>query len=175
MHGADRRSSALSAPDLDVAGKEQVVADLSIAAARIQAKTMPIPFSGCMVFMGAVNNLGYGTIKIDGKKKMVHRVMYEELVGKIPNGMVIDHKCRIPGCWNPSHLDVVTQAENVFRGFSPHANNARKSACDRGHPFDGKGFRLEPQPGGKVMRRCLICRRDRDRLRKRLARQKQMT
>lgn len=146
------------------------MADLMLAMKRIQENTMPIPHAGCLMFMGAVNSRGYGQIKVEDKKLLVHRVAYMALVGPIPDELVIDHKCRNPSCWNPLHLEVVTQAENVFRGFSPHANNARKTECDNGHPFTEGNFRVEPQPNGKVMRRCLICRRARDLIRKRTAR-----
>lgn len=42
--------------------------------------------------------------------------MYEQKVGPIPEGLVIDHLCRRPRCINPAHLEAVTNEENVRRG-----------------------------------------------------------
>jgi hypothetical protein len=60
----------------------------------------------------------------------------ELFVGPIPEGLVIDHLCRNRGCINPTHMEPVTNAENVLRGEGPTAVNARKTHCKRGHPFD---------------------------------------
>ena len=36
--------------------------------------------------------------------------------GPVPEGMQLDHLCRVPGCVNPDHLEPVSAAENVRRG-----------------------------------------------------------
>lgn len=59
---------------------------------------------------------GYGKVRYEGKCEMVHRLIYRLLVGPIPAGLVLDHKCRQRICCNPDHLELVTQAENVYRG-----------------------------------------------------------
>lgn len=66
---------------------------------------------------------------------MVHRIAYELAVGPIPVGLVIDHLCRNHSCINPEHLEPVTNVENVMRGESAWARNARKTHCKRGHEF----------------------------------------
>jgi hypothetical protein len=43
-------------------------------------------------------------------------VYYEHHVGPIPDGLVIDHLCRVHNCVNPEHLEPVTPAENTRRG-----------------------------------------------------------
>lgn len=40
---------------------------------------------------GSLNGNGYRAVKIDGKRFMCHRIIYEMLIGEIPEGMVIDH------------------------------------------------------------------------------------
>jgi hypothetical protein len=42
--------------------------------------------------------------------------MYEQEVGPIPEGAVIDHLCRQRSCMRPDHLEVTTMATNLQRG-----------------------------------------------------------
>ena len=50
-----------------------------------------------------------------GQKALAHRWAYELMVGKIPPGMELDHKCLETGCVNPEHMEVVTPTENKRR------------------------------------------------------------
>ena len=61
---------------------------------------------------------GYGAIRVKGRTTYAHRFAYEQLVGPIPDGLELDHLCRIPACCNPAHLEPVTHAENVRRGIT---------------------------------------------------------
>jgi len=83
---------------------------------RILQKVERIPFSGCWIYLGELNRNGYGTIKIKGKRKMVHRLVYEAIIGTIPEGLILDHGCRVRCCCNPSHLEPVTVKVNTYRG-----------------------------------------------------------
>lgn len=49
---------------------------------------------------------------------LVYRSVYEVLVGPIPSGMVLDHLCGNPFCYNPAHLDPVTQGTNARRAVA---------------------------------------------------------
>lgn len=89
----------------------------------------------CWLWANVVNTRDYGQIYVDGRMKMAHRVVYEALVGEIPEGLTIDHLCRTPRCINPEHLEPVTNRVNILRGISPMAKNARKTHCIRGHEF----------------------------------------
>jgi len=40
--------------------------------------------------------------------------MYETKFGRVPNGLVVRHKCNNRGCINVDHLCVGTQADNVM-------------------------------------------------------------
>lgn len=95
---------------------------------------------------------GYGQLSSRGRQLYAHRVAYELATGPIPKGLVIDHLCRNRACCNPSHLEPVSNAENILRGESPAAANARKERCPKGHEFT-------PQTDGT--RRCDVCRRER--------------
>jgi hypothetical protein len=55
-------------------------------------------------------------LSIRGKQYYVHRVLYEALIGPVPDGLVLDHECCHRGCVNPYHLEPVTVKENTERG-----------------------------------------------------------
>lgn len=102
---------------------------------------------------------GYGQIKAGGKfvkTLYAHRVAYEMLVGPIPEGLHLDHLCRVTRCVNPKHLEPVTRRENLLRGESPMAKHARKTECLRGHPFSGANLYTT----SKGYRCCRICRNE---------------
>lgn len=58
---------------------------------------------------------GYGLFKVRGKKILAHRAVYEVVVGPIPEGMTLDHLCRVTLCVNPEHLEPITRSENSRR------------------------------------------------------------
>lgn len=78
--------------------------------------------STCWLWTGAMNK-GYGVFNTGNGTKEVHRIAYQMLVGSIPSGLVIDHLCRVRNCINPDHLEVVTNRENVSRGFQAIKRN----------------------------------------------------
>jgi hypothetical protein len=88
---------------------------------RILRRTVWIPDTDCLVYDGWRSKDGYCKLGVgsmgERKEKLVHRVMYELLVGPIPEGLEIDHLCGEPSCWNPKHLEPVTRSENVLRSF----------------------------------------------------------
>lgn len=88
---------------------------------------------GCWSWTGRLSYKGYGEFWFEGKNHPAHRVVYEILIEKIPDGFVIDHLCRNRACTNPDHMKVVTNKENVLRGIGITAQNKRKTHCHRGH------------------------------------------
>jgi hypothetical protein len=115
---------------------------------------------GCWPWTGARNSSGYGVIRIDDKTQQAHRVTYERFVGPIPDGMELDHLCRVRHCVNPAHLEPVTRHENWRRGEAPSAVNARKTHCDSGHEFTPENTYVKPR-GGRECRTCMSERRRR--------------
>lgn len=57
---------------------------------------------------------GYFLFRKGGIRKTMHRLVYEECFGDIPDGLVIRHKCDVRNCINPEHLEIGTQADNVM-------------------------------------------------------------
>jgi len=109
----------------------------------------------CIEWTGSKNGKGYGVkgLTINGKKTSTpaHRWMYQEYVGKIPEGLEIDHLCRNRGCVNVKHLEPVTHKENLMRGNCPTAINARKTHCIHGHEL----MRYESNPKRRYCQTCL--------------------
>ena len=104
---------------------------------------------------------GYGVVRKGGRQQMAHRVMYEDIVGPIPEGLTIDHLCSNPSCVNPLHLEPVTMHENLLRGRSFAGLNAKKTHCPAGHAYD------EVNTLHCADRRfCRTCLRERDRARR---------
>jgi len=68
----------------------------------------------CWPWGGFVKPNGYGSLNYRGTAYNAHRLVYETLVGPIPEGAVIDHICANPHCVNPCHLQPVTQTENLM-------------------------------------------------------------
>jgi len=69
----------------------------------------------CWEWTGATFREGYGMFQVDGAPVLTHRYVWELLVGPIPEGLEIDHLCRVRHCVNPDHLEPVTSAENSRR------------------------------------------------------------
>jgi hypothetical protein len=108
---------------------------------------------GCWEWTAARNSYGYGQIWRDGRMAPAHRVLYELLVGPIPEGLHIDHLCRNRGCVRPDHLEPVTCRENLLRGETLPAKQAATTHCPSGHEYAGANLRVETS--GK--RKCKTC------------------
>lgn len=117
--------------------------------------------TGCLLWTGNIHpKYGYGRLCVDRVVKLAHRVAYEAFVGPIPEGLTLDHLCRVRRCVNPAHLEPVTLAENKARGMSFAAVNARKTRCSQGHEFTPENTYVDTKTG---WRQCATCVRDRQR------------
>ncbi|MFG2412276.1 HNH endonuclease signature motif containing protein [Streptomyces goshikiensis] len=99
---------------------------------------------------------GYGSFYLDGRMQTSHRVAYQLEVGDIPQGLVVDHLCRVRNCVRPSHLEPVTPAENNRRGRvweSGAAAQRAKTHCPYGHPYSGENLRI-CKDGKRACRAC---------------------
>jgi hypothetical protein len=80
---------------------------------RLEAKSMPIPESGCILWIGAWKPYKYGELNYKRKICDAHRLAWKAYVGEIPEGMCVLHKCDVPPCINPNHLYLGTQKDNA--------------------------------------------------------------
>ena len=76
---------------------------------RIRAR-IRVDSNGCWIWSGAQNQWDYGMIRNKpGRRPLsvgVHRVMYEDAHGPIPDGARVVHTCGVKLCCNPEHLAI---------------------------------------------------------------------
>ena len=132
---------------------------------RFWRKVYAVP-SGCWEWQAWRDPRGYGRFWLRRRLEAAYRLSYEDFEGPIPDGLEIDHLCRNPSCVRPGHLEAVSGRVNKLRGGAPSAINARKTHCDKGHPFDLENTRIRIRGRG-VRRVCRACNRDEARARKR--------
>ena len=81
-------------------------------------KVRPIEYSvtdsGCWECIShARDSDGYVSVHRNNQKIGLHRYAYSREYGPIPEGLVVMHKCDNPPCFNPSHLFVGSNADNM--------------------------------------------------------------
>lgn len=116
---------------------------------------------GCWMWMAGRHRSGYGVFNIKGRQHVAHRLAYEALQGDIPEGLDLDHLCRVRACVNPDHLEPVTRRENLLRSpITLTSIKASQTTCIRGHEFTPENVQIRRKDG---TRHCRTCRRERDR------------
>lgn len=107
---------------------------------------------GCWLWQGAITT-GYGRFASPRTQlHYAHRFAYERLVGPVPDGLTLDHLCRVRACVNPRHLDAVPMRTNLLRGIGIVAVNAKKTHCINGHALDLLNtYRM---PRGRACKTC---------------------
>lgn len=115
----------------------------------------------CWLWLGSTTPQGYARAWSGrGRVEYVHRMVYELCVGPIPDGLTINHLCRVRHCIHPEHLDVVSLQTNVLRSpIAQAAMNAAKTHCKWGHPFSSENtYRPPNHPRSRVCRTCVIAK-----------------
>lgn len=101
----------------------------------------------CWLWQGTISQKGYAALWWDGKMRVAHRVIWEGLVGPIPEGLTLDHLCRVHNCVNPDHLEPVTNAENTRRGWRKN-----RWQCRNGHELTPENVYI--WRGARICRTC---------------------
>lgn len=100
------------------------------------------PVTKCWLWIGSKDGAGYGTLSNGGKIHKAHRAAYGVFVGPIPDGMLVCHRCDTPPCFNPEHLFVGSQSDNM-------QDMARKGR----HPYP----RGDRHHGAKMTESDVVC------------------
>lgn len=110
----------------------------------------------CLVWTGCTDPKGYGRVTVDGKTRLVHRVVWQEQVGPIDQYLLM-HSCDNPSCCNLDHLNPGTIAHNTADMYAKGRERPPwrgVTECKRGHAFDGANTYITPD--GR--RQCRSCR-----------------
>lgn len=125
-------------------------------------------YDDCWLWTGAKDEDGYGKFRLpNGSTRGTHIVSWEMANERpAPEGWHIDHLCRVHACCRPEHLEAVEHSENLMRGESFAAKNARKTHCPNGHEYTEENTRWHHNS-----RECIKCIRQRDKERRAQARE----
>lgn len=80
----------------------------------------------CWEWTGCLTIGGYGKTRAGYRHIMTHRYAYEQLVGQIPEGMFVCHRCDNRKCLNPAHLFLGTAQDNLRDSRDKGRFNAEK-------------------------------------------------
>ena len=74
---------------------------------------MPVPESGCLIWLGATQFYGYGSVRYEGKNWKSSRLAWTLERGPIPEGMFVCHKCDVTPCCNVNHMFLGSHRDNM--------------------------------------------------------------
>lgn len=135
---------------------------------RVYVKTDPVErfwsrvdrTESCWIWTAAKTGSGYGNFSpSEGVNVSAHIFSYELEYGPVPRQpgirLVLDHLCRRRDCVRPSHLELVTNRENILRGTGFSARHASATHCAKGHEFTPENTAERTRPeGGRLCREC---------------------
>lgn len=86
-------------------------------------------------------------MRVDGKLRLVHRLVYALTKGPIPDGMQVLHNCPggdNPSCCCPEHLWLGTQQDNM-RDMAAKGRNIMQTHPERAARGESHGSRTHPE------------------------------
>lgn len=66
----------------------------------------------CWIYKGKPGQYGYALMRFEGKKRRVHRIVYEYFYG-LSDHDSIHHRCRNKLCCNPDHMEIMSNSEHT--------------------------------------------------------------
>lgn len=103
--------------------------------------------SRCWLWQGATRD-GYAYARANGIVVGLHRFVYEQTVGPIPDGHDLHHRCEARNCLNPKHLQVLTHAAHAA------THNPTRDTCRRGHDLTDPAVGVYKKDGRRFCRTC---------------------
>jgi hypothetical protein len=105
--------------------------------------------TGCWEWAGYVQANGYGQISYLGKLTYVHRVSACVFLGfDLNSDLFVLHKCDNRLCFNPDHLFIGTQSDNIQDAVSKGKSNLSKVTIDQVREI--RKLYKEGMPAGKI-------------------------
>lgn len=123
----------------------------------LQERSIPVPESGCWLWMTAQTEKGYGKGRYPGYvTRRAHKLSWIAFRGEVPENLIVCHKCDTPSCINPNHLYLGTNAQNqADKRRKISEAYAKRTHCLHGHELTESNQKDWLDHTGK---RYIICR-----------------
>jgi hypothetical protein len=115
--------------------------------------------TSCWLYTGHLNKDGYGTQKVKNKSYLVHKLSaWIFLEYDLESKLLVLHQiwCMNRNCWNPSHLYIGSQKQNVhdaqLLGNHVSIRGKEKTHCPADHEYEENTY-IDKQ--GR--RQCKVC------------------
>lgn len=124
--------------------------------------TKYVKTSTCWNWIAGKSDKGYGSFCYNNKNYPAHRASWTIHYGRIPDGLLVCHKCDNPQCVNPNHLFLGTHRDNARDMVRKDRRNTPYSAlqkaithCCKGHKFTYENTVYHKKSRARHCRTCL--------------------